>query len=214
MFILFLATLAYADETPDFTLAQLPCAQAQTPVLTVDTAKVPWPFKAKAAKLVLTAKAQDYAHAEECTRLLTAAASTAAQDEAAGMIGTVAVAGGKDVSFDGRKAIVVTGNAATAHELPDAAFYGTRLGGYGQQGSVVDYTTVGNLAFLAGQQTPVAVVSGTGTAKAKSSAKAAPKVDPAEAEKARAAAAAKAEAERKARAAAAKAAAAKAEAGS
>lgn len=211
MFILFLATLAYADETPDFTLAQLPCAQAQTPVLTVDTAKVPWPFKAKAAKLVLAAKAQADAHTEKCTELLTAAHHTAAQDEAAGMIGTVAVAGGKDVSFDGRKAIVVTGNAATAHELP--GFYGgARLGGYGQQGS--DYTTVGNLAFLAGQQTPVAVVSGTGTAKAKSSAKAAPKVDPAEAEKARAAAAAKAEAERKARAAAAKAAAAKAEAGS
>lgn len=210
MFILFLATLAYADETPDFTLAQLPCAQAQTPVLTVDTAKVPWPFKAKAAKLVLAAKAQADAHTEKCTELLTAAHHTAAQDEAAGMIGTVAVAGGKDVSFDGRKAIVVTGNAATAHELP--GFYGgARLGGYGQQGS--DYTTVGNLAFLAGQGSTATIVSG-GTVKAEPSAKAAAKVDPAEAEKARAAAAAKAEVERKARAAAAKAAAAKAESGS
>ncbi len=196
-----LATVANAG---DFSPADMPCARAEAPSLVVNTASVPWPFKGHAARLVMESKAQADAHAERCTELLTVAVSTAAQDEAAAVIGTIAVADGKSVSFDGRRAVAVTADAAMAHELPNGAFgYGPRLGGYGSVSSV-DLVTVQNLGFLQGQNS-LGTVSGGGSAKSTP-----PKSKKSEDEiQADAAAAkAKAEAERKARVEAAKAAAA------
>ncbi len=197
-----LATVANAAE---FSVADMPCARAEAPSLVVNTANVPWPFKAAAAKLVLEAQAQADAHAQECTRLLTVASSTAAQDEAAATIGTIAVSDGKSVSFDGRKAVAITSDAAIAHELPNGAFGG--YGGYGASGgNVAGLVHARNLGFLQGQDSAVSVGGGSAKSapsKAKKSAETA-----ADAELAKAKAAAKADAERKARAEAAKAAAA------
>ena len=199
----FLATVANAA---DFSVADMPCARVEAPSLAVNTGNVPWPFKGHAAKLVMKAKAQADAHAEECTRLLTVAASTAAQDEAAATIGTIAVSDGKSVSFDGRKAVAVTSDAAIAHELPAGAFGG--YGGYGMSGSYRtsdDLVIAQTLGFFAGQQGVGTVSGGT---KSVPKPKKTGAETAADAELAKAKAAAKAEAERKARAEAARAAAA------
>ncbi len=224
--ILILLSLAKAD---DFTAANMPCAHPTSAALDavylppVDgydmdankgttsslTASVPWPNKLAAAKLVLESKKLEYKHAEKCTELLTVAVSTAAQDEAAAVIGTIAVADGKPVSFDGRKAVAVTGSAADMHELPNGPFGngGTRLGGYGSA-TGIDLVTVQNLGFLQGQNS-LGTVSGGGSAKsAPPKSKKTDAERAAEAEMAKAKAAAQAEAERAARVEAAKAAAA------
>lgn len=198
--MLLFGILATVANAADFSVGDMPCAKAEAPALTVDTKNVPWPFKGHAARLVMESKAQADAHAERCTELLTVAASTAAQDEAAAVIGTIAVSDGKSVSFDGRRAVAVTGNAADMHELPNGAFGGYGVSGYRTSDDLVIAQTLG---FFAGQH-GVGTVSGGGSAKASPAPKKSGADLAADAELAKA----KAEAERAARVKAAKAAAA------
>lgn len=205
--MLLIGLLATVANAADFSVADMPCARVEAPSLVVNTNNVPWPFKGHAAKLVIEAQAQADAHAEECTRLLTVASSTAEQDEHTGLALEVAVVNGQSVSFDGRKATLITADAAIAHELPNGAFGG--YGGYGTSGSnVAGLVHARNLGFLQGQDGAVSVGGGSAkSAPSPKSKKSAAEVT-ADEELAKAKAAAKAEAERKARAEAAKAAAA------
>lgn len=203
--MLLIGILATVANAADFSVGDMPCARRETPVFVTDATKnVQWPFKTVAARLAMEAKAQADAHAEECTRLLTVASSTAAQDEHAGLALEVAVVNGQSVSFDGRKAVLITADAAVAHEMPNGAF-----GGYGVNGgyrSSDDLVIAQTLGFFAGQN-GVGTVSGGSTKSAPKPKKSEAEIV-ADAELAKAKAAAKAEAERKARAEAARAAAA------
>lgn len=143
---LLLATASAADT---FGPTDLACAESSTATLSVDTARVRWPFKAAAARLALEAKAQDDARRLECSRIQAKAADTARQDATAFVAATTAVEQGRTVSLDARAGQVATDEAAPIREFGSNVGV---LGGYGYGSyAAVDAQLGWNLGFLEGQ---------------------------------------------------------------
>lgn len=161
VFMTFLLATASAADT--FGPTDLACATAEVPTLAVNTAKVPWPFKATAARLALTAKAQDDAAEIACSRLQAEVAKTASQDATAFMVATTVATQGRTVSLDARAGQVATDEAAPIRE-----FAGSNvgvLGGYGYGSyAAVDAQLGWNLGFLEGQGAATGIVGKAVTA--------------------------------------------------